>query len=170
MKIKSVLCTILTLLAVLSLASCGNKTLSDTLNCDEILEAALESQDNPPEGLEIYKKSDGSLDSYKLSLFAYGKFEECADFELIDDCVFYTCGGTQSFEIDIIKAKDADSAIKSDELLAARLNTISEGDRAAYDPNFESMISSAVHFTSGRFAVLLITFDTPSAKDAILNL
>ena len=53
MKIKSVLCTILTLLAVLSLASCGNKTLSDTLNCDEILDAALKSQDNPPEGLEI---------------------------------------------------------------------------------------------------------------------
>ncbi len=167
---KSILLILLAVLTVFSLVSCGEKTLPDTLNCDGILSAALESQDDPPEGLEIYKKSDGTLDAYKLSLFAYGKYEECADFELIDDCVLYTCGGTQSFEIDIIKAKDADSASKLDKLLTARLETISAGDRAAYDPNFESMISSAEHFVNGRFAVLLITFDTPSAKEAILKL
>lgn len=167
---KSIFLILLSLVTVFSLVSCGDKTLSDTLSCDAILSAALESQENPPEGLEIYKTSDGSLDTYKLSLFAYGKYEECADFELIDDCVLYTCGGTQSFEIDVIKAKDAEKASQLDKLLTARLETISAGDRAAYDPNFESMISSAEHFVNGKFAILLITFDTPSAKDAILKL
>lgn len=151
----------------LFLYSCGAKTLSDETSCDDILNAVLASQEGAPECDKIYRKSDGSLEEYTLSLWARGTFSKCEEFDLIDDCAMYVCSGTQTFEVDIIKAVDEGAAKELDKMLEERIKTVSAGDKAAYDPDFDKMIKSSMHYTDGKYAILLITYDTRAAKEAI---
>lgn len=154
-------------LIILVLCSCGNSVLPDTLTCDEILNTALQSQSDVPESEAVYRVSDGTLDEYTLSLWSKGVFEECEEFSIIEDCAMYVCPGTETFEIDVLKAKDDESVERLEKLLTARIETVSGGDKSAYDANFNKMIDSSIVYTDGKFAILLIAYDSQEAKTAI---
>lgn len=67
----------------------------------------------------------------------------------------------------MLKAGSEEGAEKLKGMLDRRIQTISGGDKAMYDPSFDSMIKNAQTYTDGLFAVLMITSDNSAARSAI---
>ena len=150
------------------------KAFSDSTTCDEILNAALSALSDAPNAQEYYSvgndDADKLADEFDLSLIEFGTFEECPEFEDVKDYAMYICGGNVTFEIQVLKASNEDGAQRLKKMLNSRIETISGGDKAMYDPSFSTMIKNAETYTDGQFAILLITGDNTAAKEAIAAL
>ena len=117
-------------------------------------------------GILNYRKMVSDAD-HTLSILADSTYEECAEYALLDGYAMYLCGGRQTFEIDVLKAKDEAGVQSLQALLERRMKTLSAGDKAMYDPDFQSMMDNAKLYTDGLFVILLITYDNSAAQSAV---
>lgn len=166
--------SIFLVLTALLVSACGKpKAFADTVTSDEVLQAALDACENAPEAEHRYTNDSQKgepIDSFTFSLIEDGIFEECPEFPLIKDYALYICNSKETFELQVLKAENEEAAEKLKALLDRRIETLSGGDKAMYDPSFAGMIQNAKTYTDGPFAILLITGDNTRALNAIEKL
>ncbi len=149
--------------------ACGElKNFSSNTTCEQILNAAATaaSYDNT----KSYIKGKVDLDAYFMSMWSDGLFDECKEFELLADYAICYSNDNNTYEISVLKAKSKDDVKKLEELFERRKITLSQGDKAAYDPNFENLINDSRIITNGKFVILLITPSNDAVIKAIENL
>lgn len=161
-KITAILMVALMLFAV----SCtAQKSLPDSLSCEEIL-TTLQSVGEKTDYEKYYQKSQNNLDSLSMSLWSDGVFEECAEFDLLEDYAIYLGAGTDTYEVTVLKSKNEADTEKLVDLVERRKKTLENGDKGMYDPSFETKMSNAVLKTDGPFVIFLITNDNEAALKA----
>ena len=152
-----------------ALAACGDiKAFPRDITCEQILNAAVavESYDNT----RTYIKDKVELDSFFMSMWSDGIFAECAEFELLSDYAICYSNDNTTYEISVLKAKSKDDVQKLVSLLERRKQTLSEGDKAAYDPGFNKLLDNSKILTEGKFVILLITADNTAVLTQIESL
>lgn len=154
------------LLGFVFLCACTEKSLPKSYEAKQILDIAINATQEYENTVE-YIKGTKDLDSFNMSLWADGAYAECAEFELLDDYALCYSGDNGTYEISVLKAKNADDIEMLAKVLERRKTTLSSGDRAAYDPNFDRLIKDAQIITSGNFAILLVTDDNAAAQEKI---
>ncbi len=158
------------LLCFVLFCGCGQKTIPQDFTAKRVF-VEITSTTEPYENTTDHIKGVGdTLDTFNMSLWADGDYAECEEFSLLDDYAISYSADNGTYEISVLKAKDNDGAQKLAAVLERRKATLSAGDRAAYDPNFEKLISDAEIITAGRFAILLITPENEKALDALNGL
>lgn len=158
------------LICILFLVGCSDKaTFTGDATCADIMQAAVDAT-NAPDYDNIYRYDDENFDSLTMALWAYGLYEECSEYDLIEDCAIYVGAGNITYEVGVIKPKEVTDTEKIEQLFSRRKETMSAGNKAAYDPNFSSLIDDSLIYTDGEFVILLITNDNTLAKDAINGL
>lgn len=161
---KIFISAILAVLLALSFCGCSAK-LSDEIACKDIMQAAVDATAAP--GYEMIYELNQNFNATEMSLWADGIFEESKQFSLIEECAVYISDGSVSYEIAVLKAKNAEDANKLLEVLENRLKTFSGGDKAAYDPTFAKKREKVKIYADGNFAIMLLTEDNDAAKKAI---
>lgn len=168
LKILVLFCVILSLLLCVA---CGqNKSFSSDTTAEQILNAAKGAVDNLPSSEKIYDTAKNPLDTYQMSLWADGSFEECDEFSLVGDYALYYSADNSTFEISVLKASKKEDIQKLVSLLERRKETLSAGDKAAYDPQFKTLIDDSEILVEEKFVILLITPDNDDIIVAIENL
>ncbi len=164
MKKLSLFCALLSLIL---LCGCSEKAIPQDFTAKRVF-VEITSAAEPYENTTDYIKGVGdSLDTYNMSLWADGTYAECAEYALLDDYAISYSADNGTYEISVLKAKNTADTEKLAKVLERRKATISGGDRAAYDPNFNSLIKDAKIITDGNFAILLITSDNDAVQKAI---
>ncbi|MDO4608508.1 MAG: DUF4358 domain-containing protein [Clostridia bacterium] len=167
MKKLSLICV---LLSFILLCGCAEKTIPQDYTAKRVfveISAVAESYENRTD----YIKGVGdTLDTYNMSLWADGTYAECDEYALIDDYAISYSADNGTYEISVLKAKNADDTQKLAKVLERRKATLSAGDRAAYDPDFQKKMDDAEIITNGNFVILLITSENEKAVEAINNL
>ncbi len=157
-------------LALFSLSGCGsNKAFPSELTCEDILKAA-ESAFETPEAETFYSAAEDNLDALSLSLWADGVYKECEEWSLLSDYAVFCGAGTSTFEIAVLKPKSDRDAQKLLDLIERRKETLSLGDKGAYDPDFDYKMKNSVLKTDGGFVIFLITDNNEAAIEAIEKL
>lgn len=158
-------------IGLLIITACGDtKTFPQDITCEQILNAAKQAVSDLPSSEKFYISGSEPLDTYKMSLWADGAYEECAEFSLLADYAVYYSSDNTTYEISVLKAADKTDAEELAAVLERRKETLSGGDKAAYDPDFNNLISDSRIITDGEFVILLITPDNDAAITAIENL
>ena len=168
MKIKKLIVCVVCI-CLFALAACGEtKAFPQDTTCEQILNAAVavESYDNT----RTYIKDKVDFDSFFMSMWSDGIFDECAEFELLSDYAICYSNDNTTYEISVLKAKSKDDVQKLVSLLERRKQTLSEGDKAAYDPDFNKLMDNSKILTEGEFVILLITDNNDATVAAIENL
>ena len=155
-------------LALTFCVACGGKSLPETTTCEQILTAATSAQSYG--NVKTYIKGKVELDAFFMSLWADGSFEECQEFDLISDYAICYSNDNKTFEIAILRAEKPDDVARLQDLLERRKQTLSQGDKAEYDPDFKELMSNCKIITDEKFVMLLITEDNASVVNAIENL
>lgn len=169
MSKKIVIC--LMMLCMLFATACGeSKAFPTDITCKQILNAAKSAAGNAPENETLHLSAENKLDAYTMSLWADGVYEECAEFSLLADYAVYYSSDNNTYEIAVLKAADKTDAEKLAALLERRKETLSGGDKAAYDPDFDKLMGDSQILTEGEFVILLITPNNDAAITAIENL
>lgn len=156
-------------IGLLLITACGDtKTFPQDITCEQILNAAtaVESYDN----IRTYIKDKVDLDAFFMSMWSDGIFEECKEFDLLSDYAICYSNDNTTYEISVLKAKSKDDVQRLVSLLERRKETLSGGDKAAYDPDFDKLMGDSRILTEGEFVILLITPDNDAAVTAIENL
>ena len=150
-------------------AACGKNTaFSADVSCEQILSAATSAV--PYENTTTYIKDKNNIDAFTMSMWADGIFAECAEYDLMTDYAICYSADNTTYEISILKAESKENAQKLTEVLKRRKQTLEGGTKAAYDPDFNNLMSSSQILTEGDFVILLITPDNDAAVEAIDNL
>lgn len=151
--------------------ACGNnKSFSSDITAEQILNAAKSAVNTLPSSEKLYINDSQSLDTYKMSLWADGTFEECNEFSLVSDYALYLSADNNTFEISVLKAKSKADVEKLVSVFERRKQTLSQGDKAAYDPDFKMLMQNSQILIEGDFVILLITPDNQAIITAIENL
>lgn len=155
--------------ALLFVSACGGaKQFPQDVTCETILNAATDVEMHY--NTHTYIKNKTELDSFAMSLWADGLFEECEEYDLLSDYAICYSNDNTTYEISVLKAKTNDDVEKLQSLLERRKQTLSEGDKAEYDPNFNLRMDDAKIIVEGDFVILLITPDNMAVLDAIEKL
>ena len=147
----------------------GSGSFREEVTCEDIMNAVVEVTEHPDSD-KIYKKSKNNLDTFGLSLWADGMYQECSDIELIDDYAIFVSAGTITYEVAVLKTKDNGSVNKLEDLMERRKLTLELGDKGMYDPKFDMRISSSKLQKTGNFVLLIITDNNDAALAAIEKL
>ncbi len=151
-------------------AACGeSKSFPTDITCGQILDAAIAAVEQS-QNATLYSANDSQLDAYTMSLWADGMYSECSEFELLADYALYYSSDNTTFEISVLMGKTQADVEKLTAVLERRKETLSGGDKAAYDPDFNSLMNESSILTEGNFVILLITPDNSAAIKAIENL
>lgn len=156
---------------ILLLSACGKqKAFTPDVTCNEILTVAKTAAKNEPENFTLYSETEQQLDAFTMSLWADGTYEECEEFGLLEDYAILYSSDNTTYEIAILKAKNAEDTAKLEDVLKRRKETLSVGDKAEYDPNFKTLLNDSRIIIEDKYAILLITENNDSATKAIENL
>ncbi len=168
MKTNFKIIVLLVLSLSLLLCACDKKSFGDSVTAEQILNTAVavETYDNT----KTYIKNKTELDSFSMSMWSDGNFEECKAYDLLSDYAICYSSDNITYEISVLKAKNNQDTSELVSLLERRKNTLSEGDKAAYDPNFKELMNDSRIITDGNFVMLLITPDNDAVIKAIENL
>lgn len=156
-------------ISLLLLTACAQTTsFPQDITSEQILNAAtaVQSYANVTE----YTSSKNKLDIYTMSMWADGIFGECSEYDLLSDYAICYSNDNGTYEISVLRAKSKDDVQNLVSLLERRKATISAGDKAAYDPDFKSLINDARILEEENFVILLITRDNNAVITAIENL
>ena len=157
--------------SLLLITACGNnKSFSSDITAEQILNAAKSAIDTLPSSEKFYINNSHPLDAYKMSLWADGTFEECNEFLLVSDYALYFSADNNTFEISVLKAESKADAEKLVSVFERRKQTLSQGDKAAYDPNFKMLMQNSQILVEGDFVIFLITPNNNAVITAIENL
>lgn len=164
---KKIVCL---LICLIFLTGCGAKSaFPESTTCNDIMQAAITAT-NAPDYDKIYTLNDGSFDASSMSLWADGLYQESEEYSLINDCAIYTAAGNITYEVGVIKPKDKQNIEKIKEIFENRKVTLSNGNKAAYDPDFNQLIKDCEIFADGDFVIFLLTDKNLDAKNAIEKL
>lgn len=167
---KKITNVIICVLCVLLLVACGNKSLPNNMTADTLADTVINAVGGQPETNTTYAQKVQTLDAYTMSLWADGAYEECDEFELLDEYYIFCSADNSTYEVSVLKAESEADISKLTAVLERRKQTLSQGDKAEYDPNFKKLMADSKIITEGRFAILLITPDNTAAIKAIDNL
>lgn len=168
--IKKITVCLVAAIFLFLIACAEQKAFPSEVTCKQILDAAKTAVGTTLQTEEEYIKGQDDFDSYDMSLWADSLFEECEEYKLLDDYALYYSGDNTTYEISVLKAKSSDDTQKLVALFERRKETLSGGNKAAYDPNFKSLMNDSRILTEGNFVILLITPDNNAAIKAIENL
>ena len=162
---------ILFLMALMMLfcIACGESSgFSDDTTCEQIFNTAseIEAYDNT----EIYIKNKSNIDTYAMSIWSDGVFQESEELDLLSDYAICYSKDNTTYEISVLKAKNTDDVSKIELLLKRRKDTLEGGTKAAYDPNFKKLMQDSKIITEGEYVILLITNDNSAVIEAINKL
>lgn len=158
-----------TVVSLLCLTACSQRAFPEDISSKHILNAA-QSVTEQPKSIALYIKGENEFDSYTMSLWSDSAYKECPEFDLISDYAVYYSSDNTTYEIAVLKAKDKQSTKALVSLLERRKLTLSNGGKAAYDPNFTALIDDARIVTEQEFVILLITSDNDAAISEIEKL
>lgn len=164
---KSIMCILSVCLCVL--VACGEaKILPANITSEQILDTAVavEFYDNT----RTYIKGKVDLDAFFMSMWSDGLFDECEEYDLISDYAICYSNDNSTYEISVLKAKSKDDVQSLVSLLERRKDTLSAGDKAAYDPDFKMLLDDSRILVEENFVILLITHDNDAVITAIENL
>ena len=105
-----------------------------------------------------------------MSLWADGLFQECSEYDLIDDYAIYVSAGTTTYEIAVLRCEEEKDVSVLKNLVERRKETLSQGDNGMYDKDFKKRMSDSKVLTEKNTVVLLITDDNSAATEAINKL
>lgn len=166
---KSIMCIIGICLCLL--AACGEaKAFPQDITSEQILSTAKQAVSNLPSSEKSYTSNGETLDTYTMSLWADGAYTECEEFSLLSDYALYYSADNSTFEISVLKAENEWDTEKLTSVFERRKQTLSEGDKAAYDPNFKKLLADSEIVVEGNFIILLITDNNQAIITAINNL
>ena len=163
------LITILICATLLFCVACSeSKEFTSDTTCEQILNAAtaVESYDNT----KNYIKGKTDFNANTMSMWSDGVFDECQEFNLLDDYAICYSNDNTTYEISVLKAKSKDDVSKLESLFERRKKTLEGGTQAAYDPNFKKIMQDAKIITDGDFVMLLLTNDNDAVIKAIEKL
>lgn len=167
---KKTISVFLVAVIFMTFVGCGaKKALPQDTSCEAILKE-IEQVTDMPKYEKLYLKSEGNLDALSLSLWCDGTLTSFADTQMLEDYAMFLAAGVETFEITVLKFSDTVDENTKKDIFERRKNTMASGDKGAYDPDFETMMDSAVVHMDGNFAILLITRDNDKALEAIDNL
>lgn len=158
---KKLLCAVLSLLILLSLAGCGQKQTVDTnMMPNEIAEAIVKSQTDLPELMQITPAdadfSTWVSDYYQLSA------------EQVEDGAIYYADGVEASEIAVLILTDDRNAEAARVALSKYIESRA-GVFEGYAPQQAALAKGGIVSVNGKYAALLICKDTSLAKTAFLN-
>lgn len=158
---KKLLCAVLSLLILLSLAGCGQKQAVDTnMTPNEIADAIVKSQTDLPELIQI-----ASADA-EFSTWVSDYYQLPA--EQVEDGTIFYADGVEASEIAVLILTDDKNA----EAVRAALSKYIEsraGVFEGYAPQQAALAKGGIVSVNGKYAALMICKDTSSAKAAFLN-
>ena len=167
--IKSVMLLMLCA-ALLVVSACGMKSFPKDTTAKQITDAIKESVGNPPQSIIFYGENGKTLNEIEMSLWADGQYVKCEEFSLIEDYSLVYSGDNTTYEISVIKVKEDADPQKIVEVFERRKLTLSNGDKAAYDPDFKNLIDNSRIIIEGKFVILLITPNNDAAIKTIKEL
>lgn len=165
---KKLIILLMAALLIFTVSCTGEKSFPDSLSCEDIL-ASLQVG-YVPEYEKFYRKSENNLDSFSMSLWADGLYEECSEFDLLDDYSIFFAAGNNTYEIVVLKAKTENDVAALKGVIERRKQTLANGDKGMYDQEFETKMANSVLKTDGRFVIFLITSDNDAALKAAESL
>lgn len=169
-KIKKLIICVICICPFL-LTACGEaKAFPQDITSEQILSTAKQAVSNLPSSEKSYTSNGETLDTYKMSLWADGSYEECAEFSCVSEYALYYSADNSTFEISVLKAETESDTEKLVSVFERRKQTLAEGDKAAYDPNFKKLFEDSKILVEGEFVILLITPDNNAAITALENL
>lgn len=147
---KKVICTILALTMMLTLAACGGKT-EDTVSVD--VNALYESFSQQMPDM-FYPDEDTMMNFLGISL------EDCVQYK-----VAICAEGMRSDEVWLIEAKDADALSNLQQLAQTRIEAKLD-ETVSYAPDQYVVVEKAVVLTKGNYLALLISPEVDTLKEA----
>ena len=103
---KAIAILLSALMITVAFTACGDKkTFPEDVSCEDILNAA-QSVGEVPEAQNIYLKSQDNLDSYSMSLWVDGIFEESKELSKLKDYAIFLSAGVTTYEIAVLKAEN----------------------------------------------------------------
>ncbi len=160
---------IFTCVLMLFCVACGeSRSFPDGTTCEQILNAAtaVQSYDNT----QNYIKDKSDLNANLMSMWSDGMFAECKEYALLSDYAICYSNDNTTYEISVLKAKSKDEVSNLESLLERRKKTLEGGTKAAYDPNFKTLMKNSKIITDGEFVIFLLTGDNDAVISAIENL
>ena len=163
---KKTISICLTFLISFLIGCSGSSGFPSDVSCEDIADAVLNVTEHP-EAEEYYTLSKGNLDSYSMSLWSDGLFEESSEFSKLDDYAIFLSAGTTTYEVAVLKAKNSDDVSLFTQLIERRKETLALGDKGMYDPNFKKRMDSSKVITEGNIVIFIVNDDITAAEDAI---
>ena len=158
---KKLLCAILSLLILLSLAGCGQKQAADTnMTPNEIAEAIVRSQTDLPELIQI--TSADAVFSTWISEYYQLPVEQ------VEDGAIFYADGVEASEIAVLVLTDEKNAVTIKAALSKYIESRA-GVFEGYAPQQAALAKGGIVSVNGKYAALLICKDTSAAKAAFLN-
>lgn len=140
------------------------------MTAEELASTIINAVGSQPESNTTYMQKMQALDAYTMSLWADGAYTECDEFGLLDEYHIFYSADNSTYEVSVLKAKSDSDILKLESVLERRKQTLSQGDKAEYDPNFKKLMNDSEIKTEGKFVILLITPDNDAAIKAIEDL
>ena len=157
----------LLIISICLLSACSDsQSFKEGTSCEEIMNAVVEVTEHPQSD-KVYLKAEDNLDTYSLSLWADGLYQECEEFELLFDYAIFVSAGTTTYEVAVLKADKKENVEKVKDLINRRKETLSLGDKGMYDPDFQSRMSNSQLKAVGEYVIFIVTDDNDAALDAI---
>lgn len=155
--------------SLLLCAACGqNESFGNDITAEQILSVATTAQSY--DNNKTYIKGNVEMDTFTMSMWSDGVFDECQEFDLISDYAICYSNDNNTFEISVLKAEKKEDASKLVSLLERRKQTLATGDKAAYDPEFEMLLEKSEILVCDSFVILLITQNNDAVISAIETL
>ena len=144
----------------------------EDITCEEIMRAAVDavhfSEDGSEDGSDTFLPANENFDEFEMGLWADSSFEGCEEYELLTDyAILYLPYAYVTYEVAVLEAEDAEGAEKLLDVLERRKDTLAAGDKGFYDANFENIIDDSLTYRDGNYAIMLITGDAATSKEAI---
>ena len=158
---KKLLCWILSLLILFSLAGCGKKQSVETNRTPgEIAEAIVGSQSELPELIEV-TSADADFSTWLSDYYMIPS-------EQVEDGAIYYADGVEASEIAVLVLTDGKNAETVQTTLSKYIESRA-GVFEGYAPQQAALVKSGTVAVNGKYIALLICEDTSAAKMAFLN-
>ncbi len=163
---NKVLVFVLSLSMAFMMACSSSSGFPEEVSCADIMNGVLEVTVHP-EAEKIYTSEEDNLDTYSLSLWSDGLFQESAELSKLSDYAIYVSAGTTTYEVAVLRTEKTDDVSVLTDLIVRRKETLSLGDKGMYDPDFKRRMNSSEVITVGNTVIFVITDDNSAAKTAV---
>ncbi len=166
---KKFVLLLICLLLVLSVGCTKETDAFRNVSCEDIMNAAVNATTHP-ESDKIYTYEKANLDSYSMSLWSDGLFQESSELEKLSDYAIFISAGTTMYEVAVLRTEKKEDVSVLTDLIERRKETLALGDKGMYDPDFKKRMNSSKLITEGNTVIFIVTDDNSAAETAINSL